>query len=410
MAPLTAGSALAAPLQWGPPTNSGQRVRATLAVAAAPTRPAATGVQLASWNEPVAAPQAFGAEQVDGSFGIRQAAQFDPFEATEPQQDAIGQRGAPAEADPFDSPDMFGQDAEPVETTEEPEAIDDSSSAASDVWSEPVAIETSAEEAYAAPPARPLSSPQEELRAADQAIEQELVRREAQESLAAEMPAIEGAVEEELVADEEQELPGFDSASAPSNLDKFTDEPRNWRHDDGAVQATPEQEAARRERIAAESAQAEKDCRRMQELARQRKLTDISLDIGVKGNPGEDFPFECGLGDELFTGRSWPEITYRWKAAGLCHKPLYFEQAHLERYGHSWGPLLDPVVSGAHFFASLPILPYKMGLQTPNECVYTLGHYRPGSCAPYMIEPVPFTWRAAAFQGFITTGTAFVIP
>jgi hypothetical protein len=99
-----------------------------------------------------------------------------------------------------------------------------------------------------------------------------------------------------------------------------------------------------------------------------------------------------------------------WKASGLCSKPLYFEQVQLERYGHDWGPVLQPFVSGAHFFGTIPILPYKMGLQPPNECDYSLGYYRPGSCAPYMIEPLGFTWRAAAFQAGAVTGAAFAIP
>ena len=99
-----------------------------------------------------------------------------------------------------------------------------------------------------------------------------------------------------------------------------------------------------------------------------------------------------------------------WKASALCHKPLYFEDASLERYGHSWGPCLDPFVSGAHFFGTLPALPYCMGLHPPNECMYALGHYRPGNCAPYMIPPVPLSLRAAAVQTAATTGAIFIIP
>ncbi|MGI9454926.1 MAG: hypothetical protein ACR2NU_00095, partial [Aeoliella sp.] len=87
-----------------------------------------------------------------------------------------------------------------------------------------------------------------------------------------------------------------------------------------------------------------------------------------------------------------------------------FEQHHLERYGHSWGPCLQPIVSGAHFFTRLPVLPYCKGLYPPNECIYPLGHYRPGNCAPYMVDPIPFTWRAALFQAGATVGTAGVLP
>jgi hypothetical protein len=99
-----------------------------------------------------------------------------------------------------------------------------------------------------------------------------------------------------------------------------------------------------------------------------------------------------------------------WKAANLCHKPLYFEQVQLERYGHSWGPYAQPIMSGVHFFGTLPILPYKMGIRTPNECVYTLGYYRPGNCAPYFVGGFPFTWRAAAFQAGTVTGMSFLFP
>jgi hypothetical protein len=142
-----------------------------------------------------------------------------------------------------------------------------------------------------------------------------------------------------------------------------------------------------------------------------RRLDAIDLNINVTGSEGEDFPYFCTLDDgSVFAPRQWCEVTYMWKASGLCHKPLYFEDVHLERYGHSWGPIAQPLLSGAHFFGSVAILPYKMGLQTPNECVYTLGYYRPGNCAPYLIDPIPFTWRAALFQAGATVGVAAILP
>jgi hypothetical protein len=126
-----------------------------------------------------------------------------------------------------------------------------------------------------------------------------------------------------------------------------------------------------------------------------------------------DQPFECTFGNErlaLNSGRAWAQTYYTWKASGVCHKPLYFEQSHMERYGHSWGPVLDPIVSGAHFFASVPMLPYKMGLEPPGECIYPLGHYRPGNCAPYYIEPFPWSIRAAAAEAGAVTGLIFAVP
>jgi hypothetical protein len=92
----------------------------------------------------------------------------------------------------------------------------------------------------------------------------------------------------------------------------------------------------------------------------------------------------------------------------LCHKPLYFEDVQLERYGHMAGPWVQPFASCANFFLTIPILPYKMGLETPNECVYALGYYRPGSCAPYLLDPLPVSVRAALFETSAWVAGAFV--
>jgi len=173
---------------------------------------------------------------------------------------------------------------------------------------------------------------------------------------------------------------------------------------------TPEQLEARRQELERERLENERDCQEILKIVKQRDIESISLDIRLKGTPGEDIPFGCGLGAERFAPRSWPEITYLWKASALCHKPLRFEQTQLERYGHDCGPVLQPIVSGAHFFATLPLLPYSMGIESPNECIYTLGYYRPGSCAPYMIPAFPFTWRAALYEGAAWTGGVFLFP
>jgi hypothetical protein len=123
-----------------------------------------------------------------------------------------------------------------------------------------------------------------------------------------------------------------------------------------------------------------------------------------------DLPQDCPLGDSVFQPRAFSGLTYAWTASGLCHKPLYFEDVQLERYGHMWGPWVQPFLSGAHFFLTIPILPYKMGLEPPNECIYTLGYYRPGDCAPYMLDPLPLSVRGALWETGAWTGGAWVIP
>ena len=121
-------------------------------------------------------------------------------------------------------------------------------------------------------------------------------------------------------------------------------------------------------------------------------------------------PVECGLGG---LRRGQPLLAPRdvWlHASALCHKPLYFEQVQLERYGHTAGPIRQPLISGAHFFLSLAALPYNMAINPPHECQYALGYYRPGSCAPWMIPPVPLSLRGAAAQTAFVVGGIYVIP
>jgi hypothetical protein len=106
-------------------------------------------------------------------------------------------------------------------------------------------------------------------------------------------------------------------------------------------------------------------------------------------------PTECPVPGDTRALRDFTMITFTWTASALCHKPLYFENVSLERYGHSAGPLRQPVLSAAHFFGSVILLPYNMKLYPPTECQYALGYYQPGDCAPWMIHAFPLSKRAA---------------
>tara|TARA_R110002073_G_scaffold29177_15_gene92146 strand:+ start:7065 stop:8999 length:1935 start_codon:yes stop_codon:yes gene_type:complete len=121
-------------------------------------------------------------------------------------------------------------------------------------------------------------------------------------------------------------------------------------------------------------------------------------------------PKECLIEQVAYTERSWQSTTMTWKASNLCHKPLYFEDVNLERYGHTRGPLWQPVVSSAHFFVNIAVLPYKMGVHAPNECQYALGYYRPGNCAPWIKPPVPISLRGGLTQAAAMTGAFWLIP
>lgn len=143
---------------------------------------------------------------------------------------------------------------------------------------------------------------------------------------------------------------------------------------------------------------------------------EVKIPLGVLGDDEQCFlagwwnvPAECMLGDDVHPGREFIPATMTWTASALCHKPLYFEEVQLERYGHTAG-FLQPALSGAHFFVNIAILPYRMGINPPNECQYALGYYRPGSCAPWMVPPIPLSVRGAATQAAAVGIIAPLIP
>ena len=141
-----------------------------------------------------------------------------------------------------------------------------------------------------------------------------------------------------------------------------------------------------------------------------KDLKHIS-DLNTSLTPSEgELPRDCPLGNEAFQTRSFAPVTFTWTASQLCHKPLYFEDVQLERYGHMAGPWVQPFASAANFFCTIPILPYKMGLELPNECVYTLGYYRPGDCAPYLFDPLPLSVRGMFFEAGTWVGACALFP
>lgn len=143
----------------------------------------------------------------------------------------------------------------------------------------------------------------------------------------------------------------------------------------------------------------EQDCHEEYDRVKNYTLNKLVLDIAPPkdANPqGPNLPYECSLTKDAFTPRCWQTTTFTWKASALCHKPLYFEEVAAERYGHSRGPYgCEYVTSFAHFFGNLALLPYWVGVDTPCECIYDLGYYRPGDCAPYEFDAFPLSVRGA---------------
>lgn len=109
------------------------------------------------------------------------------------------------------------------------------------------------------------------------------------------------------------------------------------------------------------------------------------------------------------TSRVWSETVEAWEAPALYHRPLYFEDEALERFGRSYG-LAQPAVSAAHFAGRIAAWPYLAGAFPPHECIYTLGRGRPGTCAPYSVYRPPVSARGALYQAGVVAGFAYLVP
>jgi hypothetical protein len=198
---------------------------------------------------------------------------------------------------------------------------------------------------------------------------------------------------EELDVPDESPLEEMQVKQAPAE-EMPSDELRS--DEPGGLHLPSDEELAQNPAIQVDKCPAPRDLKPIREITNR-----IAAEPGI-------FPQECTLGEEPFQPRNFAPTTFTWKASALCHKPLYFEQVGVERYGHTWGPFLQPVVGGAHFFGSVILLPYKMGVEPPWECVYPLGYYRPGSCAPYTVGPVPISLRGVMAQAGATLGFVYI--
>jgi hypothetical protein len=111
-----------------------------------------------------------------------------------------------------------------------------------------------------------------------------------------------------------------------------------------------------------------------------------------------------------FLPRGWEDTVYFWDAPSMCIGPLRYEEANLERLGYSHCPVLQPAFSGARFLGSTLALPYTLAVNPPGTCKYPLGHYRPGSPAPYRhIWPDP-SLHGASSECLAIAGLILLIP
>lgn len=96
--------------------------------------------------------------------------------------------------------------------------------------------------------------------------------------------------------------------------------------------------------------------------------------------------------------------------AEFCYQPLYFEELNLERYGTCKFPLAQPVLSGAHFFATVPAMPYLMSWKLPRRCYYDTTEYYAGRQAPWQRELPPLRLGPSAVETAAITGAILILP
>jgi hypothetical protein len=128
--------------------------------------------------------------------------------------------------------------------------------------------------------------------------------------------------------------------------------------------------------------------------------------------PDEKFVRRLGRADGEpdipFIARNFAHIHYCWEPTNMYHRPIYFEDVPLERYGHTRHYLLQPFVSGTKFAVQLLGLPYQMVLYPPCTRQYSLGYYRPGECVPYKYYQIPLNAEAALVEAGLIAGGYFL--
>ena len=200
------------------------------------------------------------------------------------------------------------------------------------------------------------------------------------------------------------------TASAGSSDVPEGDAPSDSSPSSGATQnKTPESDQQKSKK------ESQKDAKKEPRSAGAESLTPIqnrplnksvsAINISMEGIGTGDIPKAVTDGETLIvalpTGydRGATFKPTHWRASNICHYPLYFEDAMLERHGHTrYGYHLQPLVSGAKFFTTLSLLPYLKTLQPTCRSRYALGHYRPGSCAPVLRDTIPWDKRAALVE------------
>ncbi|AGA31572.1 hypothetical protein [Singulisphaera acidiphila] len=155
-------------------------------------------------------------------------------------------------------------------------------------------------------------------------------------------------------------------------------------------------------------------------------LPSPRLEISRAPSPTEARPIRAiPVPDEFvpLAKRDWGPQRKYWSSAAVCHMPLYFQDAALERYGQTVeqavGPagrflsypvddpkqsiqrnqIFQPIASMGIFAAQIALLPYNLIMDPPWEAEYDLGYYRPGDRIPPDTYYLPLTGVGPPLHG-----------
>ena len=153
------------------------------------------------------------------------------------------------------------------------------------------------------------------------------------------------------------------------------------------------------------------------DLGKNRLRTDIrkirpTLSYAMKNIKQTQLPdgFNERLDHGEYIARQSSPAVLQWAPTNLYHYPLYFEDFALERYGHTYHPVVQPFASAGLFATQLAGLPYQMTLHPVHAHEYALGYYRPGECAPKKHYQIPFNEEAAVMQAAAIVGFFLIFP
>lgn len=149
----------------------------------------------------------------------------------------------------------------------------------------------------------------------------------------------------------------------------------------------------------------------------RRLKTDIrtikpSLSYALREIEASQLPsdYDSRLDKGEYVARKSSPAVLQWAPTNFYHYPLYFEDPALERYGHTYHPIVQPFVSTGRFAGQLVGLPYQMVLNPVHSRQYALGYYRPGEPAPKKTYQIPWNNEAVAVQTAVIAGLFLILP